>query len=494
MKLRTRLLLTWAAIVVLLVGSALYAINQLTRLQGIAEDLQGSDAEASVAVGRLQTNIAELDRSLRSYVAIPSADMEERSRSSLAAAREHLGLLKRSGFEGAVGPTETALDALASATDEIVSMVESGRTEDATNYLESVKETLTQAQLSLDGVAAAIDRRGRSRVDLAQRISENTSTTALMALGAAFLVALLLGAWTTRTITNPMQDVQRAMAQVADGEFVVPESLPYKRPDEIGDLSRSFRTMTERLAELDRMKAEFISVASHELKTPLNVIGGYAELLDDGLYGALQPKQHEAMQSIKDQTRTLTDLVNQLLDLSRIEAGGFRVELMDVESAELFGAVRRMFEPLAKQKSIDFRVAVDDGFPHVMRADPDRIRNEVLGNLLSNAFKFTPENGRITLRAFSQNGSVCIDVTDNGGGIPKEDLEHIFDKFYQVGQEARVQGSGLGLAIAREIVEAHGGKISAESETDRGTTFHIVLPKDPPAPATRSLPARRRDA
>ena len=493
MKLRTRLLLTWAAIVVLLVGSGLYAIDQLTRLQGIAEDLQGSDAAASVAVGRLQTNIAELDRSLRSYVAVPSSDMEERSRSSLAAAREQLDVLKRSGFERSVGPTESWLDALANANDRIVSLVETGRTEAATSYLESVKDTLTQAQLSLDAVAAAIDRRGVSRVDLAQRISETTSTTALMALGAAFLVALLLGAWTTRTITSPMQDVQRAMARVADGEFVVPETLPYQRPDEIGDLSRSFRTMTERLAELDRMKAEFISVASHELKTPLNVIGGYAELLDDGIYGPLEPKQHEAMKSIQDQTRTLTDLVNQLLDLSRIEAGGFRVEVMDVESAELFGAVRRMFEPLAKQKSIDFQVGVDDGFPRVMRADPDRIRNEVLGNLLSNAFKFTPEGGRIRLRAFARNGSVCIDVADTGGGIPQEDLEHIFDKFYQVGQEARVQGSGLGLAIAREIVEAHGGQLTAESQPKRGTTFHIVLPAEPPRPPSGSLPARRRD-
>ncbi|HEX6588976.1 MAG TPA: HAMP domain-containing sensor histidine kinase [Longimicrobiales bacterium] len=494
MKLRTRLLLTWATIVVLLVGSALYAINQITRLQGIAEDLQGSDAEASIAVGRLQTSVAEFDRSLRSYVSFPSADLEERSRSSLAAARQQLDVLKRSGFQRAVAPSESWLSALENATDEIVAMVEAGRTEAATDYLESVKDALARAQTSLDEVAAAIDRRGRARVDLAQRISETTSTTALMALGAAVLVALLLGAWTTRTITRPMKDVQQAMARVADGEFVVPERLPYARPDEIGDLSRSFRTMTERLAELDRMKAEFISVASHELKTPLNVIGGYAELLDDGLYGPLEPKQHEAMQSIKDQTRTLSDLVNQLLDLSRIEAGGFRVELMEVESAELFGAVRRMFEPLAKQKSIDFRVAIDDDFPRIMRADPDRLRNEVLGNLLSNAFKFTPEGGTISLRAFSRDGSVCVDVSDTGGGIPQEDLEHIFDKFYQVGQEARIQGSGLGLAIAREIVEAHGGRISAESASRRGTTFHIVLPKDPPQPTSQGLPGRRRDA
>ena len=480
MKLRTRLLLTWAAIVVLLVGSALYAINQITRLQAIAEDLQGSDAQASVALGRLQTSISELDRSLRSYVAVPSAEQRERLEATLTAARSHLAVLEQSGFDAAARETENWINALGSNTDEIIEMVESGRAEDATNYLESVKETLGQAQSSVDGVAAAIDRRGQARVEQAQRISAYTSTTALMALGAAFLVALVLGAWTTRTITRPIHQVQQAMARVADGEFVVPEGLPYDSGDELGDLSRSFRTMTGKLAELDRMKAEFISVASHELKTPLNVIGGYAELLDDGIYGPLEPKQHEALESIQDQTRTLTDLVNQLLDLSRIEAGGFRVELMDVESAELFGAVRRMFEPLAKQKSIDFQVVVDDMFPHVLRADPDRLRNEVLGNLLSNAFKFTPEGGRIVLTAHPANGErVGIDVSDTGGGIPSDELEHIFDKFYQVGPEARAQGSGLGLAIAREIVEAHGGEISAQSTRGKGTTFHILLPTNP---------------
>jgi signal transduction histidine kinase len=331
-------------------------------------------------------------------------------------------------------------------------------------------------------------------VELAQSISSTTSTTALTALGAASVVALLLGAWTTRAVTRPIRQVQQAMARVADGEFVVPEALPYDRSDELGGLSRSFRTMTERLAELDRMKAEFISVASHELKTPLNVIGGYAELLDDGVYGPLEEKQHEALQSIQDQTRTLTDLVNQLLDLSRIEAGGFRVELMDVQSSELFGAVRRMFEPLAKQKNIAFDVVVDDDFPRVLRADPDRLRNEVLGNLLSNAFKFTPEGGSIRLEAHDgTEDRVRLDVRDSGGGIPQDELQHIFDKFYQVGPEARVQGSGLGLAIAREIVEAHGGDISAESARGKGTTFHIVLPKQPSQPTAPSLQSRRRD-
>jgi signal transduction histidine kinase len=164
---------------------------------------------------------------------------------------------------------------------------------------------------------------------------------------------------------------------------------------------------------------------------------------------------------------------------------------MDVESAALFGAVRRMFEPLAKQKRIDFDVVIAPGYPAIMRADPDRLRNEVVGNLLSNAFKFTPEGGSIRVRAYNAaDDRLGIDVQDTGGGIPQDELAHIFDKFYQVGAEARAQGSGLGLAIAREIVEAHGGEVSAESAHGKGTTFHILLPKNPVAPPTQRLPVR----
>jgi len=477
MTLRTRLMLTWAAIVALFLLTALYGLSRLTKMQGIAEDLQGYDATASVTLGRLQTTLAELDRYLRSHVAYPDPELRENIFQALETAGGYLETLSGTTSREAAAQTRLRLRALGDASREVVALVDAGRSEDATSYLETVKEALAETQVSLDVLAGDIDRRSAARVRQAQDISSAASTTTMIALAAAFLIATLLGFWTTRVLTSPLRKVRGAMSRVADGDFVVPAGLPYERRDEIGDLARSFRTMTGKLAELDRMKAEFISVASHELKTPLNVIGGYAELLDDGVYGDVSEEQREALDSIRDQTRVLTDLVNQILDISRIEAGGFHVERMDVESRELFGAVRRMFEPLAKQKGIQFDVVVDDGFPTRIHADPDRLRNEVLGNLLSNAFKFTPEGGEIRVDARSgTDGDLVIHVRDSGSGIPEEQLGFIFEKFYQVGSEARVKGSGLGLAIAREIVESHEGSIEASSRPGQGTTFTIHLP------------------
>lgn len=478
MTVRTRLMLTWAAIVGLFLLTSLYAVARLTDLRGIAEDLQGHDATASLMLGRLQTSLAELDRYLRSYVALEGDDPElsENVFNTLATANASLTRLGQAGYPDAARQASVRLSALEDASRSIVSMVESGRSEDATRYLETVKEALSQSQLALDNLATEIDRRGEARVARAQQMSAAASTTTMVALAIAFIIALALGVWTTRVMTRPLREVQTSMARVADGEFIVPAHLPYARSDEIGDLARSFRTMTGRLADLDRMKAEFISVASHELKTPINVIGGYAELLEDGVYGPVSDHQREALDSIQDQTRTLADLVNQILDISRIEAGGFRVEKTDVQSRELLQAVRRMFDPLAKQKRIDLTVEVDDAFPRLIHADPDRLRNEVLGNLLSNAFKFTPENGSIHISArVAPNGDLILEVRDTGSGIPEEQLSYIFEKYYQVSGESRMKGSGLGLAIAREIVEAHSGRIDATSAPGEGTTFTMTF-------------------
>jgi signal transduction histidine kinase len=266
-------------------------------------------------------------------------------------------------------------------------------------------------------------------------------------------------------------------AAMADGRFEAPEDLPYDREDEIGHLSRAFGTMTERLAELDRLKAEFVSLATHELKTPINVIAGYAELLDEGLYGDLDANQRDVVVLIQDQTRSLTRLVNQLLDLSRFEAGGLPVDAQAVDLGVLLEQVEDTFRALATQKQVDFEVVTDTSLPETVIVDADRIRHEVLGNLLSNAFKFTPTGGGVRVRAWLEAEDLHLEVLDNGVGIPQDQIARIFDKYYQVGAEAKAQGSGLGLAIVKHVVEAHGGEVAATSVPGRGTRFHIVLPQ-----------------
>jgi signal transduction histidine kinase len=235
--------------------------------------------------------------------------------------------------------------------------------------------------------------------------------------------------------------------------------------------------MTKQLAELDKLKAEFVSVASHELKTPINVVLGYVQLLDEGIYGPLSAEQREVLQTLEAQVQSLSRLVRQLLDVSRFEAGGGKLEVRRVQLDAFLDELERSFQVLALQRDIRYVVRRPDGMPSEVLWDVDRV-NEVMGNLLSNAFKFTPRGGEVNLTVEPLEDAVQMEVRDSGAGIPPEQLPHIFEKFYQADNQraASTKGSGLGLAITKSIVEAHGGNVQCESTPGVGTTFTVVLP------------------
>lgn len=477
MTVQARLILTFAAVVLLLAIPAVLGIIQIDRLRDIAVDLKGRHANASVALGRLQTELADLDRLLRSHVATPDPALRESIYTALRHTTNWLQELDDAGYATVARPTGLLMDSVSSATAHVDSLLLANRPFQATSYLdETVDPLVERTRRSLVAIGSAIERRANADVETAQRASDTAERTTAFAVAAGLFLTLILGAWATRAFSHPLRQLRQATALVADGQFVAPEDLPYDRQDEIGQLSRSFGTMTQRLAELDRLKAEFVSLASHELKTPINVIGGYAELLEEGLYGEANAKQKEVLSLIQEQASTLTRLVNQLLDLSRFEAGGFQLEFRDVEPEPLLERVAQSFEALARQKQVDFQVEVVTPLPTSIKADPDRLQHEVLSNLLSNAFKFTPSGGRVRVRAGAEHQVFVIVVSDTGAGIPPEDLPHIFQKYYQVDGDQKSQGSGLGLAIAQQIIQAHGGRIEVESEVGHGTSFRITLP------------------
>jgi signal transduction histidine kinase len=199
-------------------------------------------------------------------------------------------------------------------------------------------------------------------------------------------------------------------------------------------------------------------------------------MMEEGTLGEVSEKQHEALRRIGDQAAQMTERVSQLLNLTRFLAGGLQLELEHVRTRDLLTDVRLSFEILADQEGIDFSVALDESAPEAVDVDRVRVTHELLGNLLSNAFKFTPAGGKVLVRASGADDSLVFHVIDTGKGIPPEQLPYIFEKYYQAGSEGRSVGAGLGLAIARQIVEAHGGRISAESSPDRGTTVEVILP------------------
>lgn len=487
MKLRTRLILTLIGIAVLLAGPAIYALSRLTELRDIAGEQRSLHARALMHQGELTTNLAELDRYLRGYIIEGTADQRAGVENALRFARVRLDTLSQLVSGNATAPAEQTISQIEGATRNIVSLIEGGRAQEATTYFENVKPLLLRSQSSLQQIAAAIDARSRQDMMTAQSISSSAATTTLIVLLLSLLAAGALGIWTSASFTRPILQLRRTMGAVAEGDFNVPDSLDLDRADEIGDLSRSFSWMTQQLSRLDQMKAEFISIATHELKTPINVINGYTELLEEGIYGTPTPKQSEALQTIEEQTRVLTSLVNQLLDISRLEAGGLQLEMREVALNDVFERIERSFGVLARKKNIQFTVDVDPSVPRVIPGDGDRLADQVLGNLLSNALKFTPDGGTIVVRAWSEKDLMRIEVRDSGEGIPREQLPYIFDKYFQVSQHARAKGAGLGLAIALEVVEAHGGTIDVDSQPGRGTTFTINIPLQRPPARNKSV-------
>jgi signal transduction histidine kinase len=232
----------------------------------------------------------------------------------------------------------------------------------------------------------------------------------------------------------------------------------------------------EKLKELDHLKSQFVSVVSHELRTPMTSIKGYVENLLDGLAGTLTHKQTYSLDRVKHNVERLTRMINELLDLSKIEAGRMELILAPVSLSEMAEEVVESNHAAADERSIALLAIFPQPLPPVM-GDADKL-NRVLTNLIHNAIKFTPQGGEIRIEGQVRDGGhVEVSVTDTGNGIPSCDLGKIFDKFYwSESAPVEARGAGLGLAIAKNLVELHGGTIRAESTLGEGSRFSFTVP------------------
>jgi signal transduction histidine kinase len=219
---------------------------------------------------------------------------------------------------------------------------------------------------------------------------------------------------------------------------------------------------------------------SHELRTPLNAVIGFSEVLAEGMFGELNDKQAEYLTDILESGRHLLSLINDILDLSKVEAGRMELDWSEFDLPSAIDTALLLVRERATRKGIEVGRAVDEHLG-IVSADERKVK-QVLLNLLSNAVKFTPDGGRIDVRAGVRDGAAEIAVTDTGVGIAPADQEAVFEEFRQVGASAkRVEGTGLGLALSRKFVELHGGRIWVASELGRGSTFTFTLPLQPDA-------------
>ncbi len=283
----------------------------------------------------------------------------------------------------------------------------------------------------------------------------------------AFVVAFVLA----RQIVKPVKRMRDAAKSIAAGNFDL--RIPVKTTDEIGQLSKSFNSMTQSLSELESMRSSFISDVSHELRTPMTIISGFVEGILDGTVP--EEDREKYLSTVLEEVKRLSRLVSELLEASRLEQGKVELNKEELDINRLLLETVFANEQRLEEKRINLEIKVDENTP-IALADKDSIKR-VLINLIDNAIKFTPEGGNILLATLCKNKKVYVSIKNSGEGISKEDLRHIWERFYKTdkSRSGDKKGVGLGLHIVKTIITQHGGEIYAQSEEGKSTTFVFVL-------------------
>ena len=307
--------------------------------------------------------------------------------------------------------------------------------------------------------------------DFYENFQASFNEALMIAVLAATVVAVLVSWFLTRSITSPVRAMMSASQRIAEGHY--DERVEARGSDELAQLAARFNQMALQLEQVENKRRQLIGDVTHELRTPLTSIKGYMEGLVDGVL----PATPETYDQIHNEASRLARLVDDLQELSRVEANAFSLDIHPTDLSSLVGTILKRLSPQATTKRITLHSNLPANLQHVL-ADEDRI-TQVLTNLAANALQYTPEDGSVTISAIQKDDEVIVSVKDSGIGIPPEHLKNLFTRFYRVDKSRSRNaggGSGIGLTIARHLVEAHGGRIWVESEGEgKGSTFSFSL-------------------
>ena len=479
MSLKGKLILGFAAVTLVLLVPSLFAASRLAQLRELAVEGRSGHAAAVAGLGRMQALLAELNRVERSFIATGDSALGAAAESVVDSLRAVHARFVDSPYGELGAGLEPVVQDVVERSSRVARGMREGRIAEATAELQPMISRLATADAQLAAVAAGVDALARQEIVRADDMTEAARVQTLIAVVIALLWSVLLASLITHALTSPLRRLSRGMAHVADGGFETPSDLPYDRRDEVGELATSFRAMARRLADLDRVKSEFFGIVSHELKTPLNVIRAYSEVLQDELGDKASDFHRTLIEDVMEQAHVMGRRVSRLMDISRLSAGTYQLAPEQVQIDDFATQLRRAWEMRAHDHRVHFEVVVRPSAPLSVVMDVDIVRDEVIGNLVSNALRYTPVGGRVDVVLTGDERGVVFTVTDTGPGIPEDHRDLVFRKHYTVDRRS-VVGSGLGLAIAKEMVELHGGLIQLEpSPPGCGARFSVALPLVP---------------
>lgn len=494
MSIQRRILVGYAVAVCLLLAPAVYALSCLFTVAEQAERSLQVGLERLHALETLQSELEAAAKLGSLAGALDDPEVRGRAEASLRRLRR-LYARARPQFVHLDPRGEPRLDALLGFGKELPQEGEDVGIPgpDGSPWSPWDDDEIAEARREIAGV------HDRARQRMLDETVANTheASRAFRLSVVAILVALVLVGLSTlfalRAIRGPIRRLISATMAVSTGKFGV--AVPVTGDDDVSRLTDAFNQMSESLAVFEKMSADFLSVASHELRSPLTCIKGYvgalrATLPDEVLANAEVARYLERIDREAD---LMADKVSELLTFGMIEAGQLQLELREIMTEGFLMMVGEAFRPIAMERNIAFRVETE-GVPAHFLGDPDRL-NQVLLNLLDNAFKFTPTGGEVVLKGRDGDSVLEIEVADTGPGIPPDQLDVIFEKYARVksGAPRTHKGTGLGLAVARGIVLAHGGTIGVTSEQGKGSRFLVRLPLKGIEPSERAQQPEKQE-
>jgi two-component system sensor histidine kinase GlrK len=473
----SRLMSGYVALLVLATGMSVYAIIQLGRVNTVTHSILLVDNPLIDLHKDLTDALLSETRYEKKYIIMRDKALYENFLSSGSEFDRSLREAKLRAASGEVRDRLSAIEALHEQYrmlfDEETLFLKKGRRYPRERFAEDKEEVVN------DILDELIQVRLMSQQSIVQKVADleksgyRARRVAIINTVVSLLFGIILSILITRSITRPLREMKKKTGEIAAGVFKA--DMVLSSPPEIGDLARAFNLMCDKLREVDRMKSDFYALMSHELRTPLTSIQEGTSLLLEGLGGEIAERQRKLLTIIAEESKRLIDQVSSLLDLSKLEAGMLGYTFATADLRPLIAKSLNEIAPLAEAKKITVEQNVRE-LRHA-RMDSERIL-QVLRNLIGNALKFTPNGGVVCISARNGEAGISVSVSDTGPGIPKPHLTAIFDKYRQAGEagSGTLKGTGLGLAIVKHIIQAHGGKVWAESEPGHGSVFTFILP------------------